>query len=72
MTKVWFMQDCNDMRVAEVFTTKKAVIEKVKQTYGRGRFHYIRKDIGQYFRLLDDKHKPVCYIEQVPVRKIKR
>lgn len=70
MTKVWFMQDYNSMRVDEVFTTKKAVIEEVKKTYGKGRFQHLRKDMFRYFTP-DDKYEPVCYIERVPVRKIK-
>ena len=72
MKYVWLCQDNNDMRVLEVFTTKKAVVAETKETYGKGRFHTI--DAGRIYSyfLPDDKYEPVCSIEKVPVIHNKR
>lgn len=71
MTKIWLVIDNGSCQVLEAFTTKKAAMEKARETYSTGRFHRINHSIYQYF-ISDDKHNPVCYIEKVPVRKVKR
>lgn len=66
MKYVWFVQDWNDMRVFQVFTTKKDVVAETKRLYGKGRFHTIIKG-RMYNYFTPYKVEPICFIEKVPV-----
>jgi len=67
MKTVWFLQDFNDTRVNEVFTTKKAVVAEVKRIYGQGQYHTIVKGSIYHFYTPNDMNDYVCSIEKVAI-----
>ena len=71
MKYVWFVQEFNDMRVLEVFTTKKAAFADAKE-YGKGRFKTIAKGRIYHYISPDDKYNYICSVEKVPVYHAKR
>lgn len=71
MKYVWFIQDWNSMEVDCVYTTKKAAVAKLKESYGKGRFKNMDESGGSYW-LPDDKANPACYLWRVPLIRAKR
>ena len=71
MKFVWFVQDYNDMRVLEAFTTKKAAVAKAKE-YGKGRFKTMDKNRIYHYYTQDDQRDFACSVEKIPVHKTKR
>ena len=71
MKYVWFVQNYVDMRVLEVFTTRKAAFAVAKE-YGKGRFQTIDKGRIYHYYTQDDRSEYACSVEKVPVHKATR